>query len=306
MRSTAGEASALTAGKRQIAGAGRATLRKSAGDRAKLRARLLHDGFARIDAGAIGASPVRAKVARALSRAAADLPQDPYCPDGYRFRRYGRLYYLPWTDLIVPGPPLSAASAPVYPYQQPSTLNSEEGGAARLFPAIPGAILASDWMQHILRFDLDLLEFSDTEQAAPIQVGVHLVELRPRRNVSAVASPNRVHRDGEHYTCAHLIERRGVTGGENHIVDLEWADREIGVVPPSGIRSAFTLEQPLEGFVVRDDRIAHHVGGVDLDPAEDTGSRTILLTDFTPLQPAMLVDASVDVTGKLAARPPIQ
>ena len=104
-----------------------------------------------------------------------------------------------------------------------------------------------------------------------------------------MASPNRVHRDGEHYTCAHLIDRHGVVGGENHIVDPEWADHEMAAVPQTAIRSAFTLENPLDTYIVRDDRVAHHVAGVTLAPGTESGSRTILLIDYTPMQPYVLL-----------------
>ena len=55
------------------------------------------------------------------------------------------------------------------------------------------------------------------------------------------------------------------------------------------IRSAFTLENALDSYIVRDDRVAHHVAGVELAPGEATGSRTILLIDFTPMQPYVLM-----------------
>jgi hypothetical protein len=256
----------------------------------RYQAALGSDGYVAFPAEGIGSEPLRARAIRALQTLGRDLPIDPYCKGGYRYRRYARLFLLPWADAITPAPTeWQDGRSPVFTYQQPAALNSEEQGSARRFPAIVPEVLASDWMQHIIRFDFAQLRFTAAELSGPIQVGVHVVELRPREGVPAVASPNRVHRDGEHYTCAHLIERRGVTGGENHIVDPEWADHEIGAVPRAAIRSAFTLENPLDSYIVRDDRVAHHVAGVELAPDAATGSRTILLIDFTPMQPYVLM-----------------
>jgi hypothetical protein len=257
---------------------------------AAYREALATDGYVAFAAEGIGSVLFRRRAIQALQALARDLPIDPYCSGGYRYRRYARLFLLPWADVITPAPTEWADGRdPVFTYQQPAALNSEEQGTARRFAAIPPDVLASDWMQDIIRFDFAQLRFTDAEMSGPIQVGVHIVEMRPRVGVPAVASPNRVHRDGEHYTCAHLIDRHGVVGGENHIVDPDWADNEISVVPRSAIRSAFTLEHPLDSYIVRDDRVAHHVAGVELADGAATGSRTILLIDFTPMQPYVLM-----------------
>lgn len=176
-------------------------------------------------------------------------------------------------------------------YRQPEALNEEEGGTERWFPAIDQQTLSTDWMDQIIRYDFDQLAFSDAELAAPIQVGIHLVELRPTADTPAAASPACVHRDGEHYTCAHLIERAGVTGGKNHIVEPEWAGSAIEDVPPDAIIAAFTLERPLDGYIVRDDRVAHHVDAVHLEAGVAKGARKTLLIDFTPMRPATLMTA---------------
>lgn len=260
-----------------------------------LRDRLASDGFVVLQPDDLGAPDFCAQAIAGLLAAADDLPLDPYCRGAFRFRRFARLYLLPWSDTIVLAPPMrNARGEPVQMYHQPEALNTEEAGISRWFPALDDSIAMADWMQHIIRFDFRQLSFSEAERSAPVQIGVHIVELRAGRDAPAVASPNRVHRDGEPYTCAHLIERRGVTGGENHIVDPGWAEHQIESVPDEAIRAAFTLQAPLDGYIVRDDRVAHHVGAVHLDPAAEKGSRTILLIDFTPMRPAMLMDP---VTG---------
>ena len=257
----------------------------------KLGAQLFRDGYVAVGACDIGSAALQAKAIRELQAAGRDLPIDPYCAGGFRYRRYARLFLLPWADAITPAPTEwdESGQYPAFTYQQPAALNSDEQGSARRFPAVAPSVLSSDWMEHIIRFDFAQLRFTAAELSGPIQIGIHIVELRPRPGVPAVASPNRVHRDGEHYTCAHLVERHGVTGGENHIVDPEWADHEIDRVPRGAIRSEFVLENPLDGYIVRDDRVAHHVAGVSLAPGVETGSRTILLIDFTPMQPYVLL-----------------
>ncbi|MCC6737315.1 MAG: 2OG-Fe dioxygenase family protein [Bauldia sp.] len=257
----------------------------------RFRDQLHRDGFVAMAAASLGSPAMVARATRGLRDLAADLPADPYCKGGYRYRRYARLFLMPWSDTLVSAPLEWSADRrqPVFTYQQPAALNSEEAGSARKFPAVPQSVLASDWMEHIIRFDFAQLRFTADEMNSPIQVGVHVVEMRPSPGVEAVASPNRVHRDGEHYTCAHLISRDGIVGGENHIVDPAFADREIADVPAAAIRSAFVLVNPLDGYIVRDDRVAHHVAGVRLADGSTAGSRKILLIDFTPMQPYVLM-----------------
>ncbi|MGV8840877.1 MAG: 2OG-Fe dioxygenase family protein [Bauldia sp.] len=257
----------------------------------RYRDQLHRDGFVAMDAASLGSPAMLARATRGLRALAADLPADPYCKGRYRYRRYARLFLMPWSGALVSAPLEWSADRrqPVFTYQQPAALNSEEAGTARQFPAVPQSVLSSDWMEHVIRFDFAQLRFTEEELKVPIQVGVHVVEMRPGPGVEAVASPNRVHRDGEHYTCAHLISRHGIVGGENHIVDPAFADREIAEVPASAIRSAFTLENALDGYIVRDDRVAHHVAGVRLADGATSGSRKILLIDFTPMQPYVLM-----------------
>jgi len=257
----------------------------------RFREPLHRDGYVAIGAASLGSPAMVARAIRGLRNLAADLPADPYCKGGYRYRRYARMFLMPWSDTLVTAPLEWSADRrqKVFTYQQPAALNSEEGGTARQFPAMPQSVLSSDWMEHIIRFDFAQLRFTEEEMSAPIQVGVHVVEMRPSPGVEAVASPNRVHRDGEHYTCAHLISRDGIVGGENHITDPAWADHEIADVPASAIRSAFVLENALDGYIVRDDRVAHHVAGVRLADGSTGGSRKILLIDFTPMQPYVLM-----------------
>jgi len=255
---------------------------------------LVRQGFARVPREALGPADFVSHAAAMLEAATADLPPDPYCAERFRFRRYARLFMLPWTGLLLTAPPrIDESGEALQMYQHPATLNVDEAGVGRWFPALDAETLAADWLDRIIRFDFDQTAFTEEERASPIQVGVHLVDHRPRVGQPAAASPNCVHRDGEHYTCAHLIHRSGVTGGENHITDPEWAGRAISDVPAGAIRAGFTLERPLDGYIVRDDRVAHHVDAVELAPNADAGRRTMLLIDFTPMRPHMLMDAAV-------------
>lgn len=253
--------------------------------------RLARDGYVLLSRSDYGAPELTERAIAGLAAATEALPPDPYCSGNFRFRRYARLFIQAWNGTITTAPTASDDNGrAVQLYQQPASLNVEEDGVGRWFPAIDGETLESDWLQHIIRFDFAQLAFTAAERSAPIQIGVHLVESRPSRNEPAVASPNLVHRDGEYYTCAHLIERAGVVGGENHIVDPGWANSPIGDVPQQAIRAAFTLWHPLEGYIVRDDRVAHHVDPVLLDADAERGARKMLLIDFTPMRPDMLTE----------------
>jgi hypothetical protein len=117
-------------------------------------------------------------------------------------------------------------------------------------------------------------------------VNVHIVQIFATPGRPGVSSPPVLHRDGEFYTFAFLLERRNVMGGENVIGSLNVANKHPNEIPASEIIARFTLQKPLEGYVVDDHRVSHFVDAVVVDEATAClGYRTILLIDFTPAVP---------------------
>ncbi len=234
-----------------------------------------------------------------IRRVSRYLPPDKTCQGGFRYRRYGKLIALPWLDTFQPVPSQwnDAACSHVLEYTQPAAFNGEECGKQRYFAAIERLCYDNPFIRELVRFDLAQAPFTDDELAGPIQVGIHLIRLVARPDRPAVASPNVVHRDGEHYTCCHLIERDDAEGGENWITDPEWAGSRIEDVPTSGIKQGFTLREPMDSYIVKDDLVAHSVEAVRVTEGAREGVRTVLLIDFTPMKPVLMPEPLVRQTA---------
>jgi len=121
-------------------------------------------------------------------------------------------------------------------------------------------------------------------------IGMHLIKLSPSATMPAVASPDLVHRDGEIFTAGILIDRINASGGFNGITHTRWHDHRFGDVVDEDIYDQFTLEKPLEGYIVQDDKVAHYVSPVSCVDPNEHAERTILLIDFTPSRPAINLD----------------
>jgi hypothetical protein len=200
-----------------------------------------------------------------------DLPLDEYAPDGTRHRCYDRFY------LLAPSRPLSrqAPEANGYnTYFQAQTFNPVNGGQQRRFKALPADLAESVFLHQLIRFDYAQTDFSVAQRSRPIEVGIHTVKMRALPGRPGVSSPNRLHKDGEHYTFIHLLERTNVTGGQSVIAD-------------NSLRPVFevTLEQCLDTVAVRDDAVYHHVEPVHVQPPASQGHRIVVIIDFTPLRP---------------------
>jgi hypothetical protein len=97
----------------------------------------------------------------------------------------------------------------------------------------------------------------------------------------SVPSPSVPHQDGEPFTFIHLINRRGIVGGNSEVYHN---------VPVNGFSSRgdlienFTLENSLDTFAVWDKGVFHHVTPVVVADGHDEGVRDVLIIDFTPLE----------------------
>jgi hypothetical protein len=259
-----------------------------------IREELVGRGFARIRASEWELSPGHREGLAKLISSARFLPRDSECQGGYRYRQYGRFGALPWCDLLEPYPAVwdEGTRSWVMEFTQPATLNSEERGRKRYFAALSDEFTENPLIQDLIRFDLSNSPFTADELARPIEVGVHLVRLEASQGRTARATPDRPHRDGEPFTWAHLVERCGVEGGDNYIMDASWADHPLGDVPESEIRARFTLDEPMDSYVVKDDLVAHHVEGVSAHPGSPGGWRTVLLIDFTPMERKLVMESA--------------
>lgn len=255
-----------------------------------IRGGLKRDGFSKITSDAFTTNTVFDESFNKLRAAARALPADHTDLSAGRARRYGRFIYLPWMGEDYPVPPRHYKHSGEFglEYTQPATLNSEAAGVRRVFAPLAGAQYRNRALLALIEFYRNQIPLDQDTFMEAMQVGVHLIKLQAGPGREAKASPNLVHRDGEPYTVAVLLDRIGAGGGENVVTLPQYHDRPIEQVPADGIRAQFTLERPLDSYVVDDLSVAHYVAPVTALSSDQPGIRTILLLDYTPLRPSLV------------------
>jgi hypothetical protein len=245
-------------------------------------------GYARVDVTFVGTDNGDATFARhQFLEAARDNPQDDHSKNGERRRRYGVFIFHPWAGMLDSLPPVWDPERKewVTRYLQSATLNPEQNGAPRAFAPLTEGQRTNLFLRSTIKKCYRALPWH--EYARPIIVGVHIIQLIARPNSPGISSPNFLHRDGEPWTWAFLIERYAVVGGENFIAAPEVANRHPNEVTAPDLLARFTLEQPFEGWVVNDSRVSHYVAPVFVADGYEVGWRTILLIDFSPAIPGI-------------------
>lgn len=255
------------------------------------RGRLERDGFVKIEAGQIQTNAVFDEDFARLRRAASVLPIDHTDEAAGRSRLYGRTLYVPWCGADIPVPPRRYAHSGEFglEYTQPASVNSDSGGVRRIFSPLPPSIYKNRALLAMIDGFRTLLPFESDVLAESMQTGIHLIKLEATAGHPAKATPNLVHRDGEPFTVAVLLDRVAADGGENVVTAPRWHDHPVEAVPEEDILARFTLAAPLESYVVQDDRVAHYVAPVTCEPTVARGFRTVLLLDYTPLRPAIVL-----------------
>ncbi len=221
----------------------------------------------------------------ALVAAYDDLPEDPYSQTGCRCRRHQRFVLIPR--------PLTLISTEVSAYAQSALFNPEDGDVVRDFAPLPDELAANGFLRALIRYDFEQSPFAGVRGGnLAYDVGLHFVRMLARPGQPAVASPNRLHKDGEWVTWIHLMARKGIRGGGSLVADN---DRE------TLMRA--TLEERLDTVAVWDDAVFHQVFPVEVEESVDEGYRDVLIIDFTPMLPATSYqDASTRMMGELRSR----
>lgn len=197
-----------------------------------------------------------------------ELPLDKYCSEGTRRRRHTRLILLPWEEKLLRWPKNT--------YFQDTTINTDAGGTPREFEPLTTTMLQNEFLRQLILTDFHQTPFAAGDLQQPFDVGLHIIKTVPRQGQAAVASPNNLHKDTEPFTFIHLLSRVNIVGGENIVTD--------NAKEPLFIA---TLTELMDTLVVKDDAVFHHVMPINLADARQTGFRTVMLIDFTPLRPAV-------------------
>ncbi len=220
-----------------------------------------------------------------LVEAYLHFPEDRYAETGCRFRRHQRFILIP--------EPLTLMPTEVSNYAQSVLLNPENGGVVREFEPLPDELAANRFLHALIRYDFTQSPFARVSSSnLAYDVGLHLIRLCARPGQPGVASPNKLHKDGEWVTWIHLMSRHGIRGGESVV-----ADNDMRVLFQA------TLEQRLDTVAVWDDAVFHAVNPVEVEEGRDEGYRDVLIVDFTPMLPATsFQDVSPRVMSELRAR----
>ena len=235
-------------------------------DLAPLAGPLCRDGFVHAQAADMG----RLLRARGLvdwdgfAASWNDLGLDSYMADGgrYRRRRHAAL------SVTLAG---EIRRKPHQPHYQSRDYNPLNGGIARWFDPVTGAIAAHPALHAILRLCLDVFTgcTSPATRPASWHVELHQFRVESREGMVGNPTPEGLHRDGVDWVLVLLVARHNVASGQTSIHDLQ--RRHLG---------SFTLAEPMEAALVDDDRVYHGVTPVTpIDPAEPA-FRDVLVATF--------------------------
>ena len=232
------------------------------------RQELRESGFVYLQGEDFTVAAALAEPLEAFVEAYEYLPVDPYSETGCRFRRHQRFVLTPR--------PLTVIPTDISNYSQSLLLNSKDGGTVREFEPLPADLATNSFLQALIRYDFEHSPFASVRDSnVAYDVGLHLVRMRARQGQPAIASPNKLHKDGEWVTWIHLVSRQGIKGGESVVANN---DKEVLV--------RATLVHRLDTVAVWDDTVFHHVNPVEVVEGEDEGHRDVLIVDFTPMLPA--------------------
>jgi len=247
---------------------------------------LKSEGYALLDSEFFGGSDPEIRCARdEFAQSCQDLPRDEQAGNHNRYRRYGNFVLLPWSGTLEAVPPVwnDRKKQLVSNYMQSPQLNPEYNGQLRFFAPLTDGQAKNGFLRHAIMTSFRSIEWQHPSQ--PVSIGCHLIRLEATLELAGISSPDLVHRDGEPFTVAALIDRQGVIGGENLITVPEVANRHPSEIKDEAIIERFTLDRPWDGWIVDDKRVAHYVSPVTVADGHQRGARTVVLIDFTSMVP---------------------
>lgn len=250
---------------------------------------LSNEGYVRLDRAFFDSPDIQISKSRdVFLKLCSELPVDEFAGVANRRRRYGTFVLLPWSGTLESVPPTwdERRANFVSRYAQGADFNPEQTGHVRVFAPLAPEQAANPFLRWLVQkaFALVAANF----EPLPVWVGCHIIRLMATPSIPGKSTPDLVHRDGEPYTMALLLERTGVVGGENIITRPDVEGMHPADIDDGAILTRFTLETPGEGWILSDKKVAHYVSPVAVEPGAAVGHRTVLLLDFTPMTPAFL------------------
>lgn len=220
---------------------------------------------------------------RSLAIYSQDLPLDQF-GGSRRYRAYAEGEMDPRRRTITwrPGR-VNERGGEEIDYVQSSEFQPEHGDEIRTFQKICDHVLSLPLVSTTMWFDYGLTPFAD--ELRPVTCGFHLINLRPAHGQSARVTPDCFHQDGQPYTAVHLVQRDHVQGGITYVAPPVFVGHSLESVSVSEM-TGFTLDAPLDSYVVNDLAVVHYVSAVEAISNVKDGCRIVMLIDF--------VEAAVD------------
>jgi aspartate/methionine/tyrosine aminotransferase len=191
------------------------------------------------------------------------LEVDHHLKDGaaFRRRRYGRYYWSPVEDTLLP--------LPNEPYFQPEGQNAYAGGVSRSFaPLLPDSV-ENPFLMALVRCAFDQLPIGDEKRQQVWEVRVHQIRILAAPGAPGEPAPEGIHQDGTDFLTLHLVRRENVAGAESTIYDLE--RRPL---------FRYTMSEAMDSFILEDPRIMHGVTAVHPSDGRSPAIRDLLGLDF--------------------------
>jgi hypothetical protein len=209
-----------------------------------------------------------------------DLGLDEHMADGGRYRRRRHAVFAA-------GPGESVTRQPHQPHYQGLDYNPLNGGVARWFAPVTGAIGESRSLQTILAFCralFDQLEHranpsnpSNLSNAGPRwKIEVHQFRIEARPGAEGLPTPEGMHRDGVDYVLVLLVNRSNIASGTTAIHAADGC--ELG---------RFTLTRAFDAALVDDARVSHGVTPVQALDGSAPAYRDVLVVTFTQGDPTV-------------------
>jgi hypothetical protein len=193
------------------------------------------------------------------------LTLDRYMGDQgtYRYRRYGEFDALPNAP---------RQQLPHGPYEQPSYINSLNGGIARLFDPLESTFVNDPVLNRLLDW---LTRLYDQCEGAHKRwnIRLHPYRIVARAGEAGNPTPEGLHRDGVDYIVSMMISRSNVEGGQSTVTDSQ-----------GHVLWQQTLCNPLDILIGQDTLTLHAVTPVTpIDPGQPAW-RDVLVIAFTKVE----------------------
>jgi len=179
----------------------------------------------------------------------------------YRVRRYTDFNFSPRTGELAPRDHVA--------YFQSVKMNRYVGGKSRHFGDVLPETYENALLRDLVRLDFSLFpvqeEFLDREWICQ----VHMIRIVVGPGQTTPVTPEGIHSDGYPFAGVHLMNRRGVVGGESSV--YSHAEKQLATI---------TFESPLDSLWFEDRNLKHYVTPIS-SVGEEPGSRDILAISFS-------------------------